>query len=258
MHPRSIGALTHEGIARLGKTSVLILPLGSMEQHGPHLPLETDTILADALAQAIVQRQGDAFDLWLLPTLAYGLSREHAWAAGTMTLSVNTMAIWLRELGAEIVRALPARNLMILNAHGGNRGILDAVIYELKDDFGLNVCVVHTGALMSPVPEAGCPEIHGGCDETSVMLALAPERVRMDRTAELRLPPDNSAVRAIVLDPGVTWPWSSGDSSIADRGVMGDAASASAEQGQAIVARIVAAAADALSRLTGRPMESRR
>ncbi len=249
MTARTIGDLTFEEASRLRETSILLLPLGSMEQHGPHLPLDTDAVLADALAQAIVERHGEAFDLWQLPTLPFGLSREHGWASGTMSLSVAGMAMLLRELAGEIVRSLPARSLMVVNGHGGNRGILEAAIHEWQD-LGLNVCALHAGALMSPVPDAGLPEIHGGCDETSLMLALAPHRVRRDRIAGLTCPPEAAAVRAAILDPGVTWPWSSGDPRIADRGVIGDAAAASAERGHAIRERIVQAAGLALQRLS--------
>jgi creatinine amidohydrolase len=249
MSDRLVGRLTFEEVARLRESSMLLLPLGSMEQHGPHLPLDTDAILAEALAAAIVARFGEEFDLWQLPALPFGLSREHAWASGTMSLSVAGMTSLLREVGREIASSLPARNLMIVNGHGGNRGLLEAVAYELKDDFGLNVCALHTGALMSPVPETGLPEIHAGRDETSLMLALAPDRVRCDRMAGLAGRPDEKAVRATILDPGVSWPWSSGDPSISQGGVIGDVAEASAEHGRLIVERVLDAARAALQRL---------
>ena len=102
---------------------------------------------------------------------------------------------------------------------------------------------------MSPPSSTGVPEIHGGKDETSVMLALAPHLVRRDQMAQLKNPPDAAAVRAMILDPGVTWPWSSDDPRIADHGVIGDAGAASAEQGRAIVERVVEAAGAVLKRL---------
>lgn len=249
MTGRLLGSLTFEEIARLGERSVLVLPIGSMEQHGPHLPLDTDAILAERIAEAITARFGEAFDLWQLPPLPLGLSREHAWAAGTLSLSVSGMAALLRELGREIARALPARNLMIVNGHGGNRGILEVLNYELKADFGLNVCALHTGALMSPVPEAGLPEIHAGRDETSLMLAVAPDRVRQERIGAPGRTVADAEVRTTILDPGVSWPWSSGDPRIADRGVIGDATGASAEHGRAILERLIEAAEAALQRL---------
>lgn len=249
MSDRLVGSLTFEEISRLSASSVLLLPIGSMEQHGPYLPLDTDAVLAEAVAKAIAARFGETFDIWQLPALPLGLSREHGWAAGTLSLSVTGMTALLREVVGEVAKSLPARNLMIVNGHGGNRGILEVLNYEFADDFKFNTCALHIGALMSPVPDAGLPEIHAGRDETSLMLALAPERVRSGYVATPGGPVDDAEVRATILDPGVSWPWSSGDSRIAQRGVIGDVSGASAELGRAILERLLQAAGGALRKL---------
>mgnify|MGYP003694102017 CR=1 FL=1 len=75
--------------------------------------------------------------------LPIGLSREHDWAPGTLALSIQNFVALLRDLARNIVRALPARNLAIVNGHGGNRGVLDNLIHELRGDFALNACVIH-------------------------------------------------------------------------------------------------------------------
>ncbi|MEX2035564.1 MAG: creatininase family protein [Xanthobacteraceae bacterium] len=247
---RTIGDLTFQDVeTALRASAILCLPMGSMEQHGPHLPLNTDTILAEAFTARIVERWGEAYDLWRLPPLAIGLSREHDWAPGTLSLSVAGMTALIRDLGREIVRALPTRNLLIVNAHGGNRGILEALGREMRADFGLNLCALHTGALMSPVSNAAIPEVHAGRDETSAMLVLAPHLVRREAIAELKGTPDGEAVRALILDPVASFPWSSDDRRIAETGVIGDAREASVEHGNAVVARVVEAAGDVLRRL---------
>jgi creatinine amidohydrolase len=247
---RQVGELTFQEIATaLRASSILCLPMGSMEQHGPHLPLNTDTVLAEALTRAVVARWGDTHDLWQLPAFPIGLSREHAWAPGTLSLSVAGITAQLRDLGREIVRSLPARQLLIVNGHGGNRGTLEALGRELRADFGLGVCTLHLGALISPVTGAALPEIHAGRDETSVMLALAPQLVRREAMAGLKGKPDGAAIRALILDPAASFAWSSDDKRIADQGVIGDAAAATAEHGQAIVARVVEAAGAVLNRL---------
>ena len=129
---RMIGHLVFSEVATaVEASSVLCLPMGSMEQHGPHLPLNTDCVIAEALTRRIVARWGDEHDLWQLPAVPVGLSREHAWAPGTLSLTVSGMTAYLRDLGCEIVRALPARNLLIVNGHGGNRGILEALTREM-------------------------------------------------------------------------------------------------------------------------------
>ena len=233
---RALGTLTsHDIPKRLSKSSVLCLPLGAIEQHGPHLPLDTDLVIAENIARLMAERLGDEFDLWTLPAIPVGLSREHAWAPGTLTLNVQSFAALLRDLVADLARSLPARNLVIVNGHGGNRGILDALIYELQAEFGFNVCVIHPLVLSGM--EEGCafPDIHGGKVETSLMLVFAPDLVRRDKIATLGKQPDKNAIRKLILDLGVSWPWSSGDRTLADQGVTGDASAASAEFGQQLI-----------------------
>jgi creatinine amidohydrolase len=247
---RTIGHLTFQEVgSHLSESSILCLPMGSMEQHGPHLPLNTDTVLAEAFTGRIVERWGETYDLWQLPPLAAGLSREHDWAPGTLSLSIAGMTAYLRDLGREIARSLPARDLLIVNGHGGNRGILEALGRELRGDFGLNVVTLHLGVLISPVTGAPVPEIHAGRDETSAMLALAPDLVRKERIAEAKGPSGGDAILALVLGPATSWPWSSDDRRIAELGVMGDAREASAAHGHAIVARVVEAAGAILKQL---------
>jgi creatinine amidohydrolase/Fe(II)-dependent formamide hydrolase-like protein len=236
---RLLGNLFYPDIAqRLRRTSILCLPLGAIEQHGAHLPLDTDLVVAEGLTRRIVARWGEEFDLWQLPSVPIGLSREHDWAAGTLSLSVESFAALLRDIASAIVRGLPARNLVIINGHGGNRGILEPLLHELGGDFEVNACAIHPFDLARVESTAEQPDVHGGKSETSVMLALAPERVRM-----ARLPPaqgaDSRAVHDLILDRGVTWPWRTDNPSLADRGIIGDPHSASAELGEAIIERVV-------------------
>ncbi len=245
-----IGHLVFGEVATAVKPiSVLCLPMGSIEQHGPHLPLSTDCIIAEEVTRRIVARWGDEHDLWQLPPLPVGLSREHAWAPGTLSLTVSGMTAYLRDLGSEIVRALPARNLLIVNGHGGNRGILEALTREMSDDFGLNIATLHLGAMMSPDTRVDVPEIHAGKDETSAMLVLAPELVRRDAMATLKPSPGGEAVRALVFDPAASYPWSSDDPRLAASGVMGDARGASVAHGEAVVARVIEGAGAIIRRL---------
>lgn len=251
---RQYGRLASPDAARvLTATSVLCLPVGSLEQHGPHLPLNTDTVMAEAFTQLLVNRYGESHDLWALPAMPYGLSPEHIWAPGTVSLRAVTFLSLLDEVVSEHVRATPARRLLIVNGHGGNRGILEAAIHELRLAYGLATCVIHPSALSPVRTEGDLPEVHAGIRETSLMLALAPADVHLDR-----LPPGDSPgadtpekIRQSVFDRGATWPWSSGDTAIAAHGVIGgDPHAASAHLGQSIIDGAVDAAAAVLKRLT--------
>jgi len=236
---RLIGDLTFLEISKcLRASSILCMPIGSIEQHGPHLPLNTDVVLAEAYTHRFIARWGERFDLWQLPTLAISLAREHDWAPGTLSLSIHSMTAFMRDLGREIMRSLPARNLAIINAHGGNRGILEALAQELRADFGLNICVLHPTAWLELDPKAKLLEIHGGKNETSMMLALVPNLVRLDQIVQLQNSVNRDAVKATILDQNVTWPWTTNEKQIAELGVIGDAQAASVEFGRRLLSQI--------------------
>jgi creatinine amidohydrolase/Fe(II)-dependent formamide hydrolase-like protein len=245
-----LGELTSpEVLQRVKATSTLCLPLGAIEQHGPHLPLNTDLVVAEGLTQRLVARWGEEFDLWQLPALTFGLSREHDWAPGTLSLSIQTFTGLLRETARELARALPARNLVILNGHGGNRGILENLLHEITGDFHLNACVIHPFDLARVATSPEHPDVHGGKAETSVMLVLAPELVRREQIARLDQPANKAALRALIFDRGATFPWRSDDPRLGTGGIIGEAKAATAELGETIIARFVEEARHVLSRL---------
>jgi creatinine amidohydrolase len=248
MPSRTIGALSSADVSHLLKaTSVLVLPLGAIEQHGPHLPLETDLVVAQRLTRRLVERWGEEFDLWGLPALPIGLSREHDWAPGTLSLSIHGFTAMMRDLAGTLARALPARNLVIVNGHGGNRGILDNLIHEMRGDFALNPCVIHPFDLCKVATGESGPDVHGGIGETSVMLALAPERVRLDLIAHEAA--DAAAIRALIFDRGVSFPWRTDDPRLTRNGVIGDPRAATAELGRAMIESMIQEARTVLTRL---------
>src|SRR5215212_2025733 len=195
---RLIGNLAYPDVSRyLQETSILCLPLGAIEQHGAHLPLDTDVVIAEGLTRRIIERCGEEFDLWQLPTIPLGLSREHDWAPGTLSLSIRAFSILLRDLAREIARALPARNLAIINGHGGNRGLLESLLHELRSDFALNTCVLHPFDLAKA--ETGRSlDVHGGKSETAVMLVLAPELVQRELIEPAKSPRDAKLIEHLV------------------------------------------------------------
>jgi len=242
--------LTSADVAsRVAEESVLCLPVGSAEQHGPHLPLNTDTVIASRVAARIVSEFHPKYGLWLLPALDYGLSPEHLWAPGTISLSAELFAAFFHELVKGLITAQAARNLLIVNGHGGNRGLLETLIQECRSRYSLAACVIHPSALSDVKSESAFPEVHGGKSETSVMLALAPELVNCDR-----MPPPMETgaapeVRARVLERGVSWPWNSNDPGISSDGIIGDAALASAALGTRIIESCIRNAEDVVRSL---------
>ncbi len=107
----------------LTPSSILVQPLGAVEQHGPHLPFNTDLLIAERVASAAVERVGGELDVWLLPSLAYTKSNEHAWSAGTIWLSATTLLAVLDDIG-RCVAMTPARKLVFMNGHGGNSALV--------------------------------------------------------------------------------------------------------------------------------------
>ncbi len=243
-HERQVARLKGPEVARLLKPgSILVQPFGAIEQHGPHLPFNTDLVIADAVSRAAVEAVGDDVDAWLLPPIPYTKSNEHAWSAGTIWTSVTTMLSLLDDLGRSVA-ATPARRLVFFNGHGGNSALLAVAARELRLAHGLMTFLAHPSV---PADQGGgsAPAelgmgVHGGADETSLMLHLAPDLVDMSQA--VRNVPDKLAGNAYVRFGGpVGFGWSSSDFGVS--GVIGDPLGATAEAG----ARLFAAAVEAFS-----------
>jgi creatinine amidohydrolase len=229
---------------RVSTRSILMLVVGAIEQHGPHLPLNTDLVIPERAAEALVGGWGDAHDLWLLPSLAMTKSNEHAWAPGTVWLSARTLLAVVEDIGRSVA-TLPARKLVFLNGHGGNSSLLNVACRELRLAHGLMTFLAHP---MVP-PDQGGPSVdsergmgvHGGFLETSLMLHLAPELVRMDLAAAAVPELDNRHVR---FGGPISFGWLSND--FGD-GVIGDPTGATAEIGASAFAAVVESLAEAIA-----------
>jgi creatinine amidohydrolase len=230
---RRFADLTGPQVAELlTEKSILVQPLGAIEQHGPHLPLSTDSVVATAVAEAAVAQVGEELDVWLLPTLEYTKSNEHAWSAGTVWLSATTLLAVLDDLG-RCVATTPAKRLVFLNGHGGNSALLNVANRELRLAHGLMTFLAHPGVPpdqggTSPPEELGMG-VHGGTDETSIMLHLAPHLVDMSK-GERRVPEAIALNKYVRFGGRVSFGWLSND--FFPDGYIGDPTSATAELGQ--------------------------
>lgn len=225
----------------LAAQTVAILPVGAVEQHGPHLPLKVDTALVEGVVDAALPLMAADVPVLVLPTQAIGLSLEHQDYAGTLSLSPATLlAVWT-ELGVCVARA-GVKKLLIFNAHGGNVSSMDIVARQLRMQCGL--LVYHSSWFNLPQP-AGVNEafsahehrfgVHGGETETSMMLHLAPELVRMEHARHFASSSEVRARQFPILGNGKSAKlgWAMQDYN--PQGAAGNAAAADAQRGQALV-----------------------
>ncbi|RRH87040.1 creatininase family protein [Variovorax beijingensis] len=239
--PRFWSQLTTRDFAALdAAATVVVLPLGATEQHGPHLPLGVDTVLADGIVAASLPLLPAGLPVLFLPTQQIGLSPEHARFAGTLTLSAETLIRMWKEIGAGVAHA-GVKKLVLFNAHGGHVGAMDIVARELRAAHGLIVYSVSWFNL--PLGDAGAQfgagehrfGVHAGEIETSMMLALAPQQVRMAEAKNFRSTSEQRAAGYAILGNGKSAKlgWAMEDYNA--QGAAGNAAAATAPRGQAVV-----------------------
>ncbi|GJD52590.1 hypothetical protein OPKNFCMD_5356 [Methylobacterium crusticola] len=230
--------LTTEECRNLGR-AVAVLPVAAVEQHGPHLPLGTDAIIAEGYLAQVAALVPDDLDVLLLPVQQVGLSAEHQGFPGTLTLSAETALRAWGEIGAGVARAGCSR-LVIVTAHGGNSALDDLVALEMRTRHGM--VAVTTAWSRFGYPPGLFPEdevrhgIHGGGIETALMLALRPDLVRAGAVRDF-VPATRAMERTYThLRAGrpAALAWMAEDLNPA--GAVGDATLGSAEAGRAALA----------------------
>ncbi|TBL70748.1 creatininase family protein [Paenibacillus thalictri] len=163
--------------------AVVVLPVGAMEQHGPHLPVFTDTLIGESYMTYAFEYLPDDAPIWLLPPLPYGKSNEHLGHFGTVSLSATTLMSVLLDI-ARSLKISGFRKLVLTNTHGGNADLLNMMGREIRVETGLEVYRLDPGGLGQAQaffdPEEIRTDIHGGAVETSLVLAAVKHWVHLD------------------------------------------------------------------------------
>jgi len=229
------------------KNRIAVLPLGATEQHGPHLPFETDAIIAGEMARRLGDAVAGEIDLEIIPVEAVGYSPEHLDYPGSRSLAYGEAVERWIGIG-ESLAARGVRKLMLLNAHGGNSPLMTIVATELRVRRSM-LCVATSWTRFGAAegflpPEEISLGIHAGALETSVMLALRPDLVKTDAVARFdseqgQLETEFRWLRAYGRH---AYGWKMQDLNPA--GAVGDATLADAAKGAEIVARAVAGLAE--------------
>ena len=206
-------------VAEGAASSVLVVPLGSTEQHGPHLPLSTDTDIAVALAERLARATlATSHRVVIAPPLPYGSAGEHAGFAGTLSIGQDALEVVIVELARS---ADDFAAVVLVSAHGGNAQPLGRAVATLRGE-GRRV--------LAWMPH-GYVDAHAGRSETSLILALEAGRVRVDAAEAGATEPLPDLIDALRTE---------GVRAVSPNGVLGDPAGASADEGGALLATITA------------------
>jgi creatinine amidohydrolase len=217
---------------------IAVLPLAATEQHGPHLPLETDVMIGQAYLARVCELLPETSPATFLPIQPVGISTEHIDFEGTLTLSTETALREWTALGERVARA-GIRKLVIVTSHGGNAAAMMLVAQDLRAYHGL--LAVTTSWSRFGVPEGLFPEaeirhgIHGGAVETSIMMAKYPEQVKREAIADFRSNAIEMAkqYRWLSTQRPAPFAWQAQDLNAS--GAVGNAMLASSEKGERLI-----------------------
>lgn len=216
---------------------VIIQPVGSIEQHGPHLPIIVDSAIALAVLGKALSKLPPTVPAYALPPLYYGKSNEHWHFPGTITLSAQTLLAVLTEMADSIYRS-GFRKLVLMNAHGGQPQVMEIAardIHQRYEDFV--VFPLFTWRVPNIAQELLTPKeleygTHAGDAETSLLLSILPEQVKMER-AVAEYPQGLPEDSLLSMEGNLPFAWLTRD--ISKSGVMGDATVATKEKGDRIL-----------------------
>jgi creatinine amidohydrolase len=229
---------------------IALLPVGAIEQHGPHLPVATDACINQGIVARALELLPEQAPVTVLPMMPVGKSDEHLAFPGTLTLSAETLARLWTEIGQSVARA-GIRKLVLCNSHGGQPQVMEIVARDLRVRLGMVVVAYSWYAAGIPAglfpPEEVQDGIHAGAIETSMMLHLRPDLVHMDRAANfvplMRAMREDGHRLLSPTGPGKL-AWQAQD--LHPSGAAGDATDADAARGRQLVEHAARALADLL------------
>lgn len=232
------------------KNTVIVLPTGATEQHGPHLPCAVDTVISAGVVGHALARLDAVVPAYAMAPITYGKSEEHLHFPGTITLTGETLLATMNEIGESVYRA-GFRKLLIVNGHGGQPQVMEMAARELRLRHGDFIVVPSftwrvpnvAGQYLSDKEKKLA--MHAGHAETAIMLALAPDTVRMDRAVTNYPPVFGSPLLSPDGRPACAW--SARD--FGPSGIIGDPLPATAEQGHAILDSLATSWAAAITEL---------
>jgi creatinine amidohydrolase len=204
-----------DGVGDAAAGRVLLVPLGSLEQHGPHLPFDTDTAIITAVVAAAARRLPHAL---VAPVIPFGASGEHQGFAGTLSIGAEATEHLLVELGRSAAETFPA--LCFVNGHGGNVAALDRAVARLQAE----------GRAVRGWSPRWEGDAHAGAVETSLMLVVAPERVRLSAAVAGDTRPLSEVLPLLRRD---------GVRSVSASGVLGDPTGARPDEGRRLLQEAV-------------------
>jgi creatinine amidohydrolase len=219
---------------------VVVQPIGATEQHGAHLPLIVDGAIAAAVTGKALGQLAAEIPAYALSPLCYGKSNEHWHFPGTITLSAQTLMAVLTEVGESLYRS-GFRKFVLVNAHGGQPQVLEIVARDLHQKyadflvFPLFVWNVPNVALDLLSPQEAELGIHAGDAETSLLLSLLPDTVKM--AAAVREYPRGLPEGLLSMEGKLPFAWVTKD--LSDSGVLGDPTTATREKGDRILDSLV-------------------
>jgi len=232
--------------------TIAILPTAAIEQHGPHLPVGTDTMIAAGMLDRLRADCPHDLDIRILPIQAVGKSNEHLFARGTLTLTAATALQAWTEIGLSVARA-GVKKIVIVNSHGGNLDLISILSRELRVQANMLAVKCQWSGFGHPEGMYTDHEkafgIHGGDVETSLMLAFRPDTVDMTAAHNNRSSAETSPIPPI---GPVSYGWIASD--LSDAGTVGDASLATAEKGRATARHQVAGFIELLRKTRDTPL----